>query len=72
MKPPQPLAAMIPERFDAILRGLQFGKTMVWEVGGLRFPRPVRWRLALLDGKRIVGELLQPSLSRAPGEDHVT
>ncbi len=56
VKPPQPLAAMIPERFDAILRGLQFGKTMVWEVGGLRFPRPVRWRLALLDGKRIVGE----------------
>ena len=64
---------MIPERFDAIPRGLQFGKTMVWEVGGLRFPRPVRWRLALL-GRQAYrrGELLQPSLSRAPGEDHVT
>jgi glycyl-tRNA synthetase beta chain len=55
LKPPQPLAGTLPERLDAILGGLQFGKTMVWEAGGRRFPRPVRWTLALLDDIAILG-----------------
>ena len=36
--------------------GLAFSKTMRWDDSGLRFPRPVRWRLAMLNSTRIVGE----------------
>jgi glycyl-tRNA synthetase beta chain len=54
-KPAEPLAGRLPEKVDAIVDGLQFGKTMVWEPGGRRFPRPVRWLLALLDDERVVG-----------------
>ena len=55
VRPPQPVADTLPERLEAILDGLQFGKTMVWEAGGSRFPRPVRWTLALLDETPVVG-----------------
>jgi tetrameric-type glycyl-tRNA synthetase beta subunit len=41
--------APIEERLAEIVRGLSFGKSMVWRVGGLRFSRPVRWLVALLD-----------------------
>jgi glycyl-tRNA synthetase beta chain len=54
-KPAQPIAGRLSEKVDAIVDGLQFGKTMVWEPGGRRFPRPVRWLLALLDDERVVG-----------------
>jgi len=52
----RPLAEVVPDRVDAILRGLSFSKTMRWDDSGLRFPRPVRWRLAMVDADRIVGE----------------
>lgn len=55
VKPPEPIAATLPARLDAIVRGLGFGKSMVWEAGGLRFSRPVRWTLAKLDGRTVVG-----------------
>lgn len=45
----------LEERLDAILNGLAFAKTMVWEAGGRRFPRPVRWLCAKLDGETILG-----------------
>ncbi len=32
-----------------IIRSLEFPKTMVWNEGSDRFPRPVRWVVALLD-----------------------
>jgi glycyl-tRNA synthetase beta chain len=54
-RPPEPLAAIVPERCDAIVRGLSFGKSMVWEAGGFRFARPVRWTLAKLDRRTVVG-----------------
>jgi glycyl-tRNA synthetase beta chain len=41
--------APIEERLAEVVRGLSFGKSMVWRVGGLRFSRPVRWLVALLD-----------------------
>jgi tetrameric-type glycyl-tRNA synthetase beta subunit len=41
--------APIEERLADVVRGLSFGKSMVWRVGGLRFSRPVRWLVALLD-----------------------
>ena len=46
------------ERVDAIVRGLAFSKSMVWDPpDGLRFPRPVRWLLALLDDEAIEGRV---------------
>ena len=52
----KPLAEVLPDRVDELVRGLGFSKTMRWEDSGLRFPRPVRWRLAMLNSTRIVGE----------------
>ena len=46
------LAGVLPERLAAFVRGLSFGKSMVWEAGGLRFSRPVRWLCAKLDDGR--------------------
>ncbi len=36
-----------------LIRGLEFPKTMRWNDSGDRFPRPIRWILALLDRKPI-------------------
>jgi glycyl-tRNA synthetase beta chain len=52
----QPLAEVLPEQVETIIRGLAFSKTMRWDDSGLRFPRPVRWRLAMVDGVAVVGE----------------
>jgi glycyl-tRNA synthetase beta chain len=52
----QPLAEVLPEQLETIIRGLAFSKTMRWDDSGLRFPRPVRWRLAMIDAETVVGE----------------
>jgi glycyl-tRNA synthetase beta chain len=52
----QPLAEVLPEQVETIIRGLAFSKTMRWDDSGLRFPRPVRWRLAMVDAETVVGE----------------
>src|SRR5215210_8471326 len=52
----RPLREVLPERVDAIVRGLSFSKSMRWDDSGIRFARPVRWRLAKLDADTIVGE----------------
>ena len=54
-KPAEPIASILPDRCDAIVHGLSFGKSMLWEAGGLRFSRPVRWTLAVLDAETVVG-----------------
>ena len=54
--PGKAIAEVLPEQVDAILRGLSFSKTMRWDDGGLRFPRPVRWTLAMVDSDKVVGE----------------
>ncbi len=51
--PGRPVAEALPERLEAIVRGLGFGKSMVWEKDGLRFSRPVRWLCAKLDKETI-------------------
>ncbi len=53
--PGRPLGEILPEQLDAIVGGLRFGKSMVWDEGGLRFARPVRWRCAKLDGETVAG-----------------
>jgi glycyl-tRNA synthetase beta chain len=53
--PGKALAEVLPERLDAIRRGLAFPKTMRWDASGLRYPRPVRWLLARLDEATVDG-----------------
>ena len=47
--PGRPISEALPERLAAVVEGLAFGKSMLWEQGGLRFSRPVRWLCAKLD-----------------------
>ena len=54
-RPGQALAEVLPERLDALIRGLAFRKTMRWDESGLRYPRPIRWRVAKLDGATVDG-----------------
>jgi len=55
-RPGRPLREVLPERLEAIVRGLSFSKSMRWDERGIRFARPVRWRLAKLDGETVVGQ----------------
>jgi glycyl-tRNA synthetase beta chain len=43
----------LPGEVQALVRGLSFGRSMVWVAGGLRFPRPVRWLCVKLDGETV-------------------
>jgi glycyl-tRNA synthetase beta chain len=47
--PGRPISEALPEKLAAVVEGLAFGKSMLWEQGGLRFSRPVRWLCAKLD-----------------------
>jgi glycyl-tRNA synthetase beta chain len=47
--PGRPISEALPETLAAIVEGLAFGKSMIWERDGLRFSRPVRWLCAKLD-----------------------
>ena len=55
-RPGRELREVLPERLDAIVRGLSFSKSMRWDDSGIRFSRPVRWTLAKLDADTVVGE----------------
>ncbi|HSB37762.1 MAG TPA: glycine--tRNA ligase subunit beta [Gaiellaceae bacterium] len=55
-RPGRPLREVIPEWLDAIVRSLAFSKSMRWDESGIRFARPVRWRLAKLGPETVVGE----------------
>jgi glycyl-tRNA synthetase beta chain len=51
--PGRSLAETLPAEIEAVVRGMAFGKSMVWVAGGLRFARPVRWLCVKLDGETI-------------------
>jgi glycyl-tRNA synthetase beta chain len=51
--PGRPISKALPEALAAIVEGLSFGKSMIWERDGLRFSRPVRWLCAKLDRKTL-------------------
>jgi len=55
-QPGRAIRDVLPERIDAVVRGLTFAKTMRWDDSGLRYPRPLRWVLAKLDAESLVGE----------------
>ncbi len=50
------LREVLPEQIDRIVRGFSFTKSMRWDDTGMRFARPVRWVLAMLDDEAIVGD----------------
>jgi tetrameric-type glycyl-tRNA synthetase beta subunit len=54
--PGRNLRDVLPEQVDRIVRGFAFSKSMRWDDSGIRFARPVRWLLAMLDDETIVGE----------------
>jgi glycyl-tRNA synthetase beta chain len=54
-RPGRPLREVVPERLDAIVRGLSFSKSMRWDDSGIRFARPVRWTLAKLGSETVLG-----------------
>jgi glycyl-tRNA synthetase beta chain len=50
LTPPPPL----PQRLWQLVAGLAAGKTMVWDLSHrVRFPRPIRWLCAKLDGETL-------------------
>jgi glycyl-tRNA synthetase beta chain len=51
--PGRPVLEVLPERLAAVVRGLQFWKSMRWGPD-FRFSRPVRWTLAKLDGATLL------------------
>lgn len=54
----QTLTAALSEKLPEIIAGLRFPKSMYWTgKGGIRFIRPIRWILALLDDQVIPFEV---------------
>ncbi len=54
----QALAAALSEKLPEIIAGIHFPKSMYWTgKGGVRFIRPIRWILALLDDQVIPFEV---------------
>lgn len=49
----QPSIDILSQMFPKIIRSIQFPKSMRWEDKNMRFIRPIRWVLALYDGKII-------------------
>ncbi|HOW87134.1 MAG TPA: glycine--tRNA ligase subunit beta [Candidatus Omnitrophota bacterium] len=49
----KPVAALLPDLIKDILASLSFPKLMRWESSGFRFPRPIRWVVALMDVKKV-------------------
>lgn len=46
-EPSRPAAAILPGLLAEVVQGMQFARTMRWKQGELRFPRPIRWVVAL-------------------------
>jgi glycyl-tRNA synthetase beta chain len=53
--PGKPLRESAPEQVRALIGTLTFSKSMRWDGDGMRFPRPVRWLVLLLDDEALEG-----------------
>jgi glycyl-tRNA synthetase beta chain len=53
--PGKPIAAELPDRVRRIVESLSFSKSMRWPQMEVRFSRPVRWVLAMLDDELVEG-----------------
>lgn len=49
----KPAVSVLPEILAELFNSLTFPKNMRWEKSGFRFPRPIRWLVAMLDKKVI-------------------
>jgi len=47
----RPAASVLAEVLPRVVAGLAFPKTMRWQANGFRFGRPIRWVVAMLDGR---------------------
>jgi glycyl-tRNA synthetase beta chain len=45
------VVSILPDMIKSLLASLSFPKLMRWETSGFRFPRPIRWIVALMDAK---------------------
>lgn len=64
--PGEPVGRVLPDLLTRLLWTLSFPRTMRWDASGLRFPRPIRWIVALLDDEVLpvtVGELAADRVS---------
>jgi glycyl-tRNA synthetase beta chain len=52
-EPSRKTAVLLPGLLAELVGGLSFPKAMRWNETGVRFARPVRWLLALYDGKPV-------------------
>jgi glycyl-tRNA synthetase beta chain len=50
-EPGRQTAALLPDLLSGLIGGLSFPKSMKWNDSGVRFARPVRWLVALYDGR---------------------
>lgn len=58
--PGRPAGEVLAERLPALIAGIDFPRSMRWGEGDLRFGRPIRWIVALLDSDTVpfvLGEL---------------
>ncbi len=53
----RPVPEVLVEWLPRLVTGLHFPKAMRWGTGDLRFARPIRWLVALLDGEVLPVEL---------------
>ena len=49
----KPSVEILPELLSSLIKKLTFPKSMYWDDSGVRFARPVRWILAMADGKTL-------------------
>ena len=48
-----PAATVLTEHLPGLLQQLTFSKTMRWNASGVRYPRPIRWVVALVGAKAL-------------------
>ncbi len=60
----EPARAILQRIIPSAVSSLQFPKTMFWSPDRFRFPRPIRWVVALLDGKVVPFGLAEVSAGR--------
>ena len=53
IKPPRSMREVLDAALPRLAASFTFSKSMLWEKGGHRFARPVRWELALLDDEPV-------------------
>ncbi|MDT7043797.1 glycine--tRNA ligase subunit beta [Candidatus Nitronereus thalassa] len=53
----RPTDMVLKESVPQLIQGLSFPKTMRWNASGMRYPRPIRWVVALLGSRTISVEV---------------